>query len=437
MAKTTFRPEILMCVVWIAFVTVYATVPIRYVHTPGFAAWGLMLAGVVAFCLGAALSRLSTQGPAQPAEDDFGYLDALIIICAIMGLTGAAFIVIDKVFFSGQDWSIGITALRDRRFVEVVEGVPIRRSPLVYIGYLTISFSCVSVCLFLLKGEKVGRLAGWLAQASILAMAVYAVLYGGRMPILLIILLAIGCAMVRKLTHQTLLPSGWYLWPKTAFVTLAFFAYTNLVWTLRRDMNRVVDFDGFVRVADKKWDLAISPWLDHAVRSGKIAAGTVMDFVSTAMYLTHSPTTVQRIVEHSSSLSTYFGLYQIGVLSPLFDVFAPGLKLPETMRAELASTGIFGWFPNAWGAWLLDCGYYFGLFAIIVWGVLSGAAYRAVLRGGSVAAQLMLVFVYMTILVSPLNAPFGMANSFLIFCSFAVVAAWLCWRTRRAQRSIR
>ena len=426
-----------MCAVWVAFVTIYAMVPIEYVHVPGYAAWALMTAGVVAFGLGAALIRLPMQGRAERVEDDLRYLDALIMICAITGLAGAAFIVIDKLFLSGQDWSIGITALRDRRFVEVVEGVPIKRSPLVYIGYLTISFSCVSMCLFLLKGERVGRLAGWLAQASILAMAIYAVLYGGRMPILLLILLAAGCAMVRKLTHQTMLPSGWYLWPKAASVMLAFFAYTNLVWALRRDMNRVVDFDSFVRVAGKKWELAISPWLDHAVRSGKIGAGTVMDFVSTAMYLTHSPTTVQRIVENSSSLSTYFGLYQIGVLSPLFDVFAPGLKLPETMRGELASTGIFGWFPNAWGAWLLDCGYSFGLLAVIVWGLLSGAAYAAVLRGGSVAAQLMLVFAYMTILVSPLNAPFGMANSFLIFCSFAVVAVWLSWRTRLVQRSIR
>ena len=110
-------------------------------------------------------------------------------------------------------------------------------------------------------------------------------------------------------------------------------------------------------------------------------------------------------------------------------MFAPGLKLPETMRSELAKAGMYGWFPNAWGAWLMDGGLYFGLLAIIFWGFLSGAAYTAVIRGGSVAAQLMLVFAYLAILVSPLNGPFGMANSFLIFCSFSVVGGWLAWRS--------
>ncbi|MBR0875021.1 hypothetical protein JQ633_32005 [Bradyrhizobium tropiciagri] len=430
MTKAALRPEILMGIVWIAFVTIFEVAPIHYLYTPGFFAWALMACGVVTFGLGSSFATMPVQMPERHRKEEFGYLDRVIILCAVAGLAGCALIAIDKVFLSGQDWSIGITALRDRRSEQVLEGVPIRRSVLLYIGYLTVSFSCAATCLFLLKGEKVGRLAGWLAQASIFAMVGYSVLYGGRMPILLVVLLAVACGMVRALTGQTFVPRGWYLWPKAGAVVVAFVAYINLVWTLRRNLYST-DFAGFLRHADERWDLHLSPWLVDAVQSGHLPATSVMDFASNAVYLTHSPTIVQRAVEHAESLSMTFGLYQIGILSPLFDVFAPQLKLPETMRSELASAGMLGWYPNAWGAWLVDAGYYLGPVVILFWGFLSGAAYAHVVRGGSVAAQLMLAFAYMAILISPLNGPFGMANSFLIFCSFAVVAGWIAWRGRQ------
>lgn len=424
MLKFALRPEILMGSLWVVFVAIYGVVPIEYQHSPGMIAWALIASGVVGFCWGSMTITMSLEQP-QMHQRATEHLDAIIIGCAIAGLCGVAFIAIDKVLLSGQDWSIGITALRDRRSVEVMEGVPIRRSWLLYAGYLTISFSCAAFCLFLLRGDRVGRIAGWFAQASVLAMVAYAVIYGGRMPILLVIVLAVSCAMVRKLTYRSLLPKGFHLWPKVLVAVAAFLAYTNAIWASRRVVGQVYAYDDFLRVAAEKWELKPSEWIDLAVRKGCIGAEWVMNFVSYAMYLTHSPTTVQRYVEHWGHLSSYLGLYQIGVLSPLFDVFAPGLKLPETMRGELARNGLYGWFPGAWGAWYLDGGEVLGLCAILAWGLLSGAAYRSVLRSGSTSSQLMLVFAYSTILISPLNGPFGMANSFLIFCSLSAVSILL------------
>lgn len=243
------------------------------------------------------------------------------------------------------------------------------------------------------------------------------------------ILLAVGCTLVRKMLGRSLVPESWYLWPKMLAFAVAFIAYTNFVWASRREVNRVVDYESFLRVAAQRWDLTPSDWLNHAVRTGKISAAEAMDALSAAMYLTHSPTTVQRMVEHHHELFAYFGLYQIGILSPLFDEFAPTLKLPETMRDQLMTTGLLGWFPGAWAAWFIDAGVPCGLLLIVTWGALSGAAWAAVKRTGSAGAELMLAFVYLAILISPLSGPFGMANSFLIFCSFAIVAFWL--RKRR------
>jgi hypothetical protein len=148
------------------------------------------------------------------------------------------------------------------------------------------------------------------------------------------------------------------------------------------------------------------------------------------MYLTHPPTTVQRMVEHWQGFSIYGGLYQIGILSPISDVLAPSLKLPQTMRAELNAIGAYGWFPSAWGAWIGDAGLIGGAICVFVWGWLSGFCYRRALTTTSLSAELMLSFVYLSILVSPLNGPFGFANSFLIFLSFAATCMWLSWRNR-------
>ncbi|MGY4364317.1 hypothetical protein ACVW1A_000382 [Bradyrhizobium sp. LB1.3] len=427
MYKIALRPEVVMCSLWAVFVLLFFAVPIEYYHAPGLAAWGLMASGVMAFSFGSMVDTLRSPSPSL-VQGDLENLDAVIVVCAVAGLAGAAFIAIDKVLLSAQDWSGGITALRDRRSVEVMEGIPIKRSWLLYLGYLTISFSCASFCLFLLRGEKLGRLAAWLAQASVLAMVVYAVVYGGRMPILLTIVLAIGCVMVRRLRGRSLLPAGWYLWPKVLLGSGAFLLYTNAIWSSRRQVGHIYNFGEFLRVASEKWELKPSGWLVEAVRKGELGASGVMDFISSAMYLTHSPTSVQRFVEHYGQFSTYFGLYQVGVLSPLFDVFAPGLKLPETMRGQLAQAGLYGWFPNAWGAWFLDAGFALGFFAILAWGFFSGTAYRVVANNDSIAAELLLAFAYSAILISPLNGPFGMANSFLIFSSFVSVALWLHFR---------
>jgi hypothetical protein len=415
-----------MLVMWTLFITIYFAVPITYDHAPGPVAWSLMLSGIVLYCLGAgAASLVPLRSHPQHQQISEAKYDAVIIACALLGLAGALAMAIDKLFLSGIDWSIGMSAVRDRRAVEVMQGVAIRRSILLYAGYLTFSFSCVGFTLFLLAGDRVGRAAAWLGQIGVVAIVIYALLYGGRMPIMLVILLAAGAMLTRALRGSPLLPKGWAMWPKIVAVCVAFLIYTNFIWADRRAMNRILDFHEFVHNAEVKWEARTSPWITSLVRSGAIEADTAMNWVSIAVYLTHSPTSVQRMVEHSGALSTYGGLYQIGVLSPLFDVFAPQFGLPQKMRRELSEAGLYGWFPNAWGAWLMDAGRIGGAICILLWGFLSGIAYRMVRHDGGAAPQLMLTFAYLSILVSPLNGPFGLANSFLIFSSFVAVCLWI------------
>ena len=420
-----------MIATWLAAILLLYVSPISYVHAPGFAAWMIILGGIALFCLGAMLGAMSRDPAAAPIEGPS--MDNLAIVCAALGFLGIIAVTVDKLYLSDIDWSIGIAQVRERRAIEVMKDVAIRRSWLLYFGYMTFSFSCVAIAIFMLVGERLQRLASALGQLSILPMAIYAVLYGGRMPILLVILLILGAGATRAVLGKTLVPSGHWLWWKFAILGIAFLIYTNQVWQTRREIDHLTGYTDFFSRAEKKWELRPAAWLDRAIRDGVIPVGPAMDWLSIDLYLTHAPTTVQRMVEHWREFSVYGGLYQIGILSPISDVFAPSLKLPQKMRTELNAIGAYGWYPSAWGAWLGDAGLIGGAVCVFIWGLLSGFCYRQAVKRASLAATSMLPFVYMAIFVSPLNGPLGAANSFQVFLSFAVVCAWLAWRDRPAK----
>jgi hypothetical protein len=419
--KILAHPAALMTAVWAALILLFYLSPISYLHAPGLAAWSIVVGGVAVFCVGAIAGTRAAVPAAGPISASS--LDWFVIACTAVGFIGIAAMLVDKAYLSGIDWSHGLTVAREQRSIEVLQDISPRRSWLLYLGYLTFSFSCVAVTAFVLASERLRVFARLCGQLSVLPMTAYALLYGGRIPILIIILLAVGAGITRGLQGKSVVPPR--MWWKLIAVAVALFVYTNYVWQIRREMNRMNSYDGFVAVAASNWEMRPSPWLSRAVEGGTIPAGQVMNFLSSDMYLTHSPTTVQRFVEHWRDISIYGGLYQIGVLSPLSDVFIPSLKLPQKMRSELRASGIYGWFPSAWGAWIGDAGLFGGAICVFIWGALSGIWYQRVITNPSLGAQLMLSFTYMTIIASPVNGPFGISNTFLIFLSFVAASAWL------------
>lgn len=410
-----------MLMVWAMFIGLYFAMPFDYVHAPKEMAWTIMVGGTALFCMGAIVGEwLPVARRSVMVLPNFS--ERAVIICAVLGFFGIACMAIDKLFLSGLDWSQGMSAVREQRSNEVMANIDIKRSAFLYIGYLTFSFSCASYALFLLRGDLMSFAARWLGQLSIGTMLFYALLYGGRMPILMVIILTAGAALARLLCGQSLLPKNNWMWMKIFVVCVAFTVYTNYIWEVRRTAGNIVDYAKFAQIADQRWEMQPSKWLDRLIRQGSIPNDLAMNWISLAMYLTHSPTTVQRMVENREHLSFYGGLYQVGILSPLADKLTPSLNLPQIMRSELMKAGIYGWFPNAWGAWFADAGIALGAVCIFVWGLLSGIAFRYAKAFSSLGAQLMLCFAYASIIISPLNGPFGMANSFLIFASFVSVA---------------
>jgi len=418
------RPDVLMVLVWAALVAIYLVTPIQYQVTPGWMTWMVVAGGVGVFSLGVAVD-------AKPSmqRTDARTIEIAIYVCAALGFLGILCVVVDKFAFSGIDWSQGFRAVRDRRSEELLAGIAVPRSGLLYVGYLSFSFSCVAFALFILDGDRISRRAGLTGLASAAPEVLYAVLYGGRFPILIVILLAVSAGMVRKLQGRTFFPRGWLIWPAIGATAIALAIYTNAIFENTRERVEVVDFQQFMARAAERWYLRPSEWVITGVAAGTIDAPAAMNGISVVMYLTHSLTVVERILNRLPEISIYGGLYQVGVLSPLFDQFAPQLDFPATMRRELIAIDIYGWYPSAWGAWIADAGIYAGAVCVFLWGLGSGLAFRKA-RDGDVAWSLLLIFAYTSVFYSPIQAPFGIANSFLIFCSFAVAAAAIAFYRR-------
>ena len=117
---------------------------------------------------------------------------------------------------------------------DLIDIIEIKRTALLYVGYLLFSFGFASVVLFLLRGEQIRGWAAALAQLSILSPVGYALLYAGRMPILFVILLTIAAVLVRLAQGRRALPEGHHLFIKMIALVLMFGIYSSAIWLSRR-----------------------------------------------------------------------------------------------------------------------------------------------------------------------------------------------------------
>src|SRR5262249_1394701 len=103
-----------------------------------------------------------------------------VVASSIVGLAGIAMIALDRIVLSGISNS-GFSELLRCSSV-LIDLIEIKRTPVLYAGYLTFSLGSVALVLFLLKGEEVHGWAAILAQLSILSPVGYSLIYAGRIP---------------------------------------------------------------------------------------------------------------------------------------------------------------------------------------------------------------------------------------------------------------
>ena len=523
--------------VWSVLLIVVAIGPIDYSNEPSAAVLALVGAGISLFILGEQAGAWSFRlgfANQRGLEQRTDRLGLVVGISSCAGIAGIGLIALDRIVLSGVSNSAYAELLRCAP--DLIDIVEIKRTPLLYVGYLLFSFGFASVVPFLLKGEQIRGSAAVLAQLSILSPVGYALLYAGRMPMLFVILLMIAAVFVRLAQGRPALPEGHHLPVKIIVAVLVFGIYSSTVWSSRKSfcmqMNGVIrelqqrmqdrearlikareqaraqeqeqereqssvarreaeppstspqgpasqstpgrksaddqkgsakplpvqpsaqpdqkavpdsgisavdlgkmivaggagsrgesldDITALLLTMDQAWHTKPSDYVIAAIESGRIAPRTAEAALSTYFYLTHGVRILDWTWHARERLSPHWGVYQIGVLSPILRVFFPQSGGLASLKSELQSAGIFGFFPTVWAAAYIDFGVVGAAIYILIWGFAAGWSAFGARHSNLTTPALLLTFIIASILLSPVQGPLGIANSALVLLSVIVV----------------
>ncbi|WP_334502137.1 hypothetical protein [Bradyrhizobium sp. AZCC 1678] len=432
--------------------------------------------GVALFLLGHRGGRFlfvrhfSRQVPMPPLSRRM--LNRIVIAVSLFGIVGIALIALDRMVLSGVSNSAYAELLRCAP--GLVDAISIERTPLLYGGYAMFSFGFVSVVLFLLKGEEITGWAAALAQLSIVSPAGYAVLYSGRMPLLFVLVLVAVTMLIRLAQGRPPLPRGHYLILKTVAVIGLFAIYSSGIWTSRQNFciqmsplitklqqeqtqrevppavasgppetsEKITATDLSKRIAEagaapppeqkpssadailamrlEAWNVKPRGYVASAIESGRLSAPGAMIGLSTYFYLTHGVRTIDIAWHARDKFTPKWGVYEIGVLSPLLRVFFPRNQQVEAMKAELRAALIYGFFPTVWAAAFIDFGFVGAIIYVLIWGVVAGWSAAGSKHSDLMTPSLLLAFVLASILLSVVQGPLGIANSALVLVSLVV-----------------
>ncbi|MFG3591830.1 hypothetical protein [Bradyrhizobium sp. RDI18] len=506
-ARGFLSPPVLLSTVWALILVIILIGPIHYPSLPSMSTFLLIVVGLVLFscahCAGAwSFARSLGPGLRQSATPEV--LNLTVGAASIAGLVGIALIALDRTVFSGMSNSDRAALLRCAP--ALVDFIQIKRTPLLYLGYLSFSFGFVSLALFLLRGEDIKGWAVYPAQLSILSPVGYAILYSGRMPILLMLALILSVVVVRLAWRLPPLPRGHHLLVKVMVVSVLFGVYVNAMWSSRQnscaEMEAVVrelqtakeqhsdnrqslpkrakpiekiealrkrsdaadeveannvketlvpsnspqlgidaarvskmfedvrprvasagapEVGPFLNNMRQSWKVAPRQYVVSAHEAGYLSSSAFRALLSNHFYLTHGVRTLGVIWQSRAELSPSWGVYEIGILSPISRIFFPANQLLTTMNNELIKADIYGFFPTVWGAALVDFGAWGAAIYIVFWGFCGGWAYCGTTRSTLVTPPLLLTFTIASIVLSPIQGPLGISNSALVLLSMLTI----------------
>lgn len=468
------RPVNILVLVWLAIIAIFYLGPVRYLDTPNILIIAVILGGLAVVYTGSVVG-LGLPTPDSTGEPDIPLISRTVATASAVGLLGIGAIAMDRLVLSGVDGATYATLLRCAP--DLVDKIEMRRTPLLYLGYLTFSFAYAGTVLFWLNSEKCGRWAAALAQLAVISPIAYALIYGGRMPMLLIGTLVIGAGIVRLARGRSFAPRGHFLLAKLFVAALAFGAYSLLLSDSRqdacvamsqilpaltetgsisasdiRDVGDVVERGAVERAtadaqeADNnpdtahsqagkdfavasaselgRWSAAPADYMVNLVERG-LPPGIARLVMVGTFYFTHSPMTIGRIGLNRDMYSPYLGFYQVGILSPFERLFVPGGSTVARMDAELTQTNVRGYYPSMWGAAFLDFGLAGGLVYLLLIGLFAGYCWRSSIATPSAASGLGMSFAVSTFILSPVNGPLGVANSALVLGSVMAVGLFV------------
>ena len=465
-ARGFSSPAILIVVVWCVTLIGVAVGPIDYSSQPSVAVLALVASGVSLFILahqgGAWCFRIWLRQRPNLRTPPVQLLNLAVAASSMLGLAGIALIGLDRSVLSGV--GNGGYAELLRCAPSLVDFIEIRRTPLLYLGYLTFSFGFASLVLFLLRGEEIRGWSAILAQLSVLSPVGYALLYSGRMPILFVIVLIVAAMLVRVGQGRRPLPHGHHLLIKMAVVLLLFGIYSSAMWSSRQafcvrmsgligelqdrmkeggssisaaDLSKMVEEANALPGADQQahsadaaaplasmpqaWHVRPREYVLSAIESNFLSPGAAMGALRTYFYLTHGIRVIDLTWHARAQFTPHWGVYEVGILSPILRVFFPQNQTLASMSTQLRSAEIYGFFPTVWAAAYIDFGMAGAVIYILIWGFAAGWSTFGARHSALALPALLLTFILASILLSPVQGPLGIANSAMVLVSLVIV----------------
>jgi len=192
------------------------------------------------------------------------------------------------------------------------------------------------------------------------------------------------------------------------------------------------DVAGLLATMQEAWRARPRPYVISAIESGRLSPGAARDLLSTYFYLTHSVRILDVAWHARAQFSPQWGVYEIGILSPILRVFFPQSQLLASMNAELKSTEVYGFFPTAWAAAYIDFGGAGAVIYILIWGFASGWSVFGARHSVLATPALLLAFILASVLLSPVQGPLGIANSAMVLISMVITGMAIDFESLRA-----
>jgi len=186
-----------------------------------------------------------------------------------------------------------------------------------------------------------------------------------------------------------------------------------------------------LEVLQKSWHVAPRQYVLSALDSGYLSPANARVLLSNYFYLTHGIRILDLIWRSSAQLSPQWGVYEIGVLSPMLRIFFPHNERLTTMSDELRGAEIYGFFPTAWGAAIIDFGVIGAVIYVLLWGWGGGWS----CYGTKHSTLATLTFTLASVILSPIQGPLGAANSALVLVSMLLLGISIdLWTLRSGNR---
>jgi hypothetical protein len=191
-------------------------------------------------------------------------------------------------------------------------------------------------------------------------------------------------------------------------------------------------------IMSEAWHTSPRAYLLAVMKAGWISPRTAQAIVGTYFYATHGVRNIDIVWRERDKLPPSWGVYEIGVLSPIMKIFFPGSGQPASTIAAQKAAGIYGFYPTVWAAAYLDFGMIGAVIYVLVWGGVAGWSAFGARNSELTTPALLLTFILTSIPLSLIQGPLGASNSALVLVSIIIVglAADLGGKVQNAATSV-